>query len=1706
MDRGHRQATTQKPPFKKVVRPEKIDPVSRTSKLFHGKGSNWFDFKKRTKDDLEAIYGNAARFTEQDPDADHPTHHYWQPFLPNVVGSEDDDGLGYEDDERMAARKSVFREKAHMVEQRPKIFADIWKRLSDISKDVVERHEEWTACNEERCPAHLWQILIATHSIRADNNAPVVRKFHARSSYNSVKQFGGEGLVSYRQRFESAYDSYLAAGNEKLEDETTAMDFFSGLDDIRNAEFKRSVKNLFASGDKEPYESIMSVFIHVNSYIPSRVVNSPNLTRNATVFVAHEGRGRVKKIGQGGSHIVKDLSKIKCFNCDEFGHYKNKCPKARVLCITRVLSTTHGLLNKCSEMSIKWYEVVLDSGATISVMNAKLLNNIVECDEISVMGVTSEPIVLDMKGSLGGLIDAYCSDYVTGNILSLSELQKLGYQVVFESDKSRFSLYLSDGTRVFFEMRHGLYIADMRPILYATKQRVLAVGIVQAGNVESTIPYNNIVDYEHDNSEYGVESGMLSENVGNGGDRIMVEYESSGYSDLTPLVNYDSSDNENECNSRIDHGICFNFGNNPDNSEVEFINDDCSDCDDLDDDQMECRSVIDDRNVIWLDDTFPTSQQLEHPSWGFAGFTNLIKKSDGWNFMLSEPSAPNDGYIVPEDLLLDGKSRDRVIDPVEDAVECANVFYARNNADLTSSIDITASDDSDKYSRVLSTVYSPVQLKRAAEARDLLHRAGYPSYLELQKMVKSGNFTGTRVTAQDVAIASKVYGTPIASVRGKFVKKPVKSSSSDPTLLDEPSVQSVAVDLMYVGNQSFLIGLCTPLCLVLSNAALNESTESLQQCMIDMFSVVSSRGFVVKVVEMEPAAAMSKLHYNLGPGIVTDITGAGDHLPALDVRIRRLKEIVRSTVTHVIFMIPKSKIKYLVFYAVARINVRCTSGRSDNQSPYVAFTGRKVNWTREMGLVFGDLCECAVTGVVSNDGLVARTSSHVALCPTGNASGSWLFWSLNTNKLVRRSRSVIMKSWPTLILDVANKLAEEEASNPNFVLSEHDEIEEETEDMLDDGVFAHVVNPEVDIGRSYDRVGVSNDVGKKKGKRGRPRKVTIQPVSTSSSCISTDNVPCSTVIESELPVIDDVFDNYEVHVQPESSVAVDIDDESIMEVDNSVEMGHGSDEIVLNLSIKKGRLEYGKVADESILGELEQIVVDDPPKLKPVLKCDQSDGDLKRAIMSFLFLKAKEDPDGNFDKLKSRLVANGKQQDATLFPDKSSPTAKLDHIMVCLSLAAKFGMVFSVADITGAYLEADWTNPVKQLVWLEKSVVDILVEKYPDYKKFVEPDGRMLTQAMKALYGCLESSRLWYDLLISVLVEMGFVKSDIDPCVMVAHRDGRRILVVIYVDDLLVLTYNAKDAEWAINGLKGRFKRVKCRTGEKSFDYLGMRVTINNGSAILNMDGYEDSMLELMPGLKDYKYPADERVFEVHPDSVVLSRRESKVFHTIVAKLLYYSMRVKPEIQVAVSFLTTRVLAPTRDDLLKLIHVLGYVKRTKGRGRVLCIGDLCDGDRMNEKLRVYAHIDAAFGSHFDGKSHTGVVVRLGNATVLSRSVKQKIVTRDSTEAEIVGCSDFIVEAISLTEFLHGLGFAMSRPVIYQDNESAILMMSKGNGKDRTRHLRVRKHWVKEKVDGNEVMIRYLKTDCMLGDLMSKAKVGKQFVFMRNVINGVVYED
>ena len=82
-------------------------------------------------------------------------------------------------------------------------------------------------------------------------------------------------------------------------------------------------------------------------------------------------------------------------------------------------------------------------------------------------------------------------------------------------------------------------------------------------------------------------------------------------------------------------------------------------------------------------------------------------------------------------------------------------------------------------------------------------------------------------------------------------------------------------------------------------------------------------------------------------------------------------------------------------------------------------------------------------------------------------------------------------------------------------------------------------------------------------------------------------------------------------------------------------------------------------------------------------------------------------------------------------------------------------------------------------------------------------------------------------------------------------------------------------------------------------------------------------------------------------------------------------------------------------------------------------------------------IDASFAAHDDAKSHTGLVVFLEDSVVLAKSTKQKIVSKDSTEAELVGLADKIMDVACIWDFVIVQGVAIDIPIISQDNKSTI---------------------------------------------------------------------
>ena len=99
-------------------------------------------------------------------------------------------------------------------------------------------------------------------------------------------------------------------------------------------------------------------------------------------------------------------------------------------------------------------------------------------------------------------------------------------------------------------------------------------------------------------------------------------------------------------------------------------------------------------------------------------------------------------------------------------------------------------------------------------------------------------------------------------------------------------------------------------------------------------------------------------------------------------------------------------------------------------------------------------------------------------------------------------------------------------------------------------------------------------------------------------------------------------------------------------------------------------------------------------------------------------------------------------------------------------------------------------------------------------------------------------------------------------------------------------------------------------------------------------------------------------------------------------------------------------------------------------------------------------VDASFGVHPNMRSHTGATMSMGKGSVYSMSSKQKVNTRSSTEAELVGVNDAIGMALWMKMFLECQGYEINDNLIYQDNQSAILLEEHGtalSGKS-TKHI------------------------------------------------------
>ncbi len=544
--------------------------------------------------------------------------------------------------------------------------------------------------------------------------------------------------------------------------------------------------------------------------------------------------------------------------------------------------------------------------------------------------------------------------------------------------------------------------------------------------------------------------------------------------------------------------------------------------------------------------------------------------------------------------------------------------------------------------------------------------------------------------------------------------------------------------------------------------------------------------------------------------------------------------------------------------------------------------------------------------------------------------------------------------------------------------------------------------------------------------------------------------------------------------------------------------------LLTQYNLKPGLRIFGTRGEKATLKEMTQLHIMDT--WTPIDAGKLSQEQRMRALSSLLFLKEKRTGD-----IKGRACINGAPQRVYIpKEDAASPTVSTESTFITATIAAKEGMRVRCYDVPSAFVNTDVDEDV--IMVLKGELADMMIQIAPEvYRKYVTVDRKgtpiLYVKLQKALYWLMRASLLFYRKLRKEFEQYGLVINPYDPCVAnMETKSGRQLTMVWHVDDLMA----SFEDDFELTKFSCHMGRIygpslSMHLGRKH-DYLGVDMEFcDDGALEVSVFKYLKNVISEFPELIKGRAatPAHDKLFVIrdNEDARKLNEEQALAFHHMVAQLLFMSTRSRRDIQTLVAFLTTRVKSPDEDDWGKLKRVLKYLNGTKYLKLRLTVDNVA-------VLKWY--VDGSHNVHWDCKGHGGAVFSLGRGATSSYSRKLKTNTRSSTETELVTADMFMPEMLWSLHFIQAQGYNAECIVLYQDNISTQLLIknSKLSSGKRTKHIKAKFFFIKDRVDDGEIRVVDCPTEEMWADIMTKPLQGTAFRVMRAELMNcdVNYED
>ena len=194
---------------------------------------------------------------------------------------------------------------------------------------------------------------------------------------------------------------------------------------------------------------------------------------------------------------------------------------------------------------------------------------------------------------------------------------------------------------------------------------------------------------------------------------------------------------------------------------------------------------------------------------------------------------------------------------------------------------------------------------------------------------------------------------------------------------------------------------------------------------------------------------------------------------------------------------------------------------------------------------------------------------------------------------------------------------------------------------------------------------------------------------------------------------------------------------------------------------------------------------------------------------------------------------------------------------------------------------------------------------------------------------------------------------------------------------------------------------------------------------------------------------------------------------------MYCVQLCRPDCLYAVCKLSRYLNGPTKAHMTQAKRCLVYLYTTRYQG-------ITYGNKIHDIIGheiIYGYADADFATDLDSrKSTTGWLFMYNGGAISWRSCQQSVTALSTSEAEYMALSDAAKEARSLLKLNLSLdNKSLNKIRIFEDKRGCIKWTSTQQEPNRTKHIDIHFHHLKDWVKLGKLEIAYMETDLMLAD-------------------------